>query len=236
MPRWMTLYVHYVDAVSRYVGKATMYLVFVMMAILLYAVVSRAVFNRPLIWAMEMSQFTMAVYYLLGGAFSMLLRDHVRMDVLYCRWRWNTQAKVNVLTSFCLIVYMAILLYGSISSTAYSIIHNQHSHSSWAPAMAPVKCLMVAGIFLMLLQSISDFFKEIARAAGRIIDGNVPDGAVDEFDGSERGMRAILIPEFVLPPRRAPESENAYTASADAAAESGAESAEGVPNEEEKER
>ncbi len=200
MPRWMSYYVHYIDLASTYVGKVALYLVFVMMAILMYAVISRAVFNAPVIWAMEMSQFTMAAYYTLGGAFSMLLRSHVRMDVVYCRWSMRTQAKVNLSTSIFLLIFMAILLYGSLSSTVYSIQYNQHTYSAWAPPIAPIKCIMTFGIFLMLLQCISDVFKEIARMKAVVIDGNVPDGYVDEFESMEFGMRSVLIPEFILPP------------------------------------
>lgn len=200
MPKWMSLYVHYIDLASTYVGKVALYLVFVMMAILMYAVISRAVFNAPVIWAMEMSQFTMAAYYTLGGAFSMILRSHVRMDVVYCRWSSRIQAKVNLSTSIFLLIFMVILLYGSISSTAYSIQYNQQTYSAWAPPIAPIKCIMTFGIFLMLLQCISDVFKEMARMKGKVIDGNVPDGYVDEFENMELGMRAVLIPEFVLPP------------------------------------
>jgi len=143
-----------------------MYLVFVMMAILLYASISRTVFNSPVIWAMEMAQFTMAAYYLVGGGFSMLLRAHVRMDVLYSHWQPKTKAKWDVFTSFFLIFYLGVLLYGGISSTAYSIEYGQRNYSAWNPPMSPIKIIMCIGILLMLLQAIANFFKDIAKVKG----------------------------------------------------------------------
>jgi TRAP-type mannitol/chloroaromatic compound transport system permease small subunit len=159
-------YVRYMDAVSRFVGKITMYLVFVMMAILLYSSISRTVFNAPVVWAVEMAQFTMAAYYILGGAFSMLLRSHVRMDVLYGKWKPRTRATVNAFTSFFLITYLVLLLYGGISSTAYSIQYGQTNYSAWAPPLAPIKLIMVFGILLMLLQAVATFIKDVAKARG----------------------------------------------------------------------
>lgn len=156
----------YVDKINLYVGTATMYLVFVMMGILLFSSISRTVFDTPHIWAVELSQFTMAAYYLLGGGFSMILRAHVRMDVLYSRWKPRTQATMDAITSFFLLFYLGTLLYGGISSTAYSLEYGQRNYSAWNPPMSPIKIIMCVGILLMLLQSLSNFFKDLAKAKG----------------------------------------------------------------------
>jgi hypothetical protein len=47
-----------------------------MMGLLLFESISRTLFDRPHIWVVEMAQFTMAAYYLLGGVatvFALLL-------------------------------------------------------------------------------------------------------------------------------------------------------------------
>jgi TRAP-type mannitol/chloroaromatic compound transport system permease small subunit len=159
-------FTRYVDATNRLVGKASMYLVFAMMAILLYASFSRTVLNSPVIWAVEMAQFTMAAYYILGGGYSVILRGHVRMDVLYSRWSPRTRAIVDCCTAVFLLFYLVLLLYGGISSTAYSLEYHQKNYSAWAPPLAPVKIVMVVGILLMLLQCISRLIKDVARARG----------------------------------------------------------------------
>lgn len=166
MPNAIKNYVRYVEAINRKLGKFAMYLIFVMMGILLFSSISRTVFNIPHIWAIEMAQFTMAAYYLLGGGFSMMLGSHVRMDVLYGRWSPKKRAVTDAITVFCLIFYLVVLLVGGLSSTAYSLEYNQHNYSSWGPPVAPIKIIMVIGIFMMLLQSIATFFKDLAKAKG----------------------------------------------------------------------
>ncbi|MEG6549222.1 TRAP transporter small permease subunit [Desulfocurvibacter africanus] len=143
-----------------------MYLIFLMMAILLFESVSRSFFDSPNLWTMEMAQFTMAAYYLLGGGFALILHSHVRMDVLYSRWFTRKQAKVDAFTSIFLIFYLVVLLYGGISSTAYSIEYDQRNYSAWSPPLAPIKIIMVIGIVLTLLQAIAFFFKDLAKARG----------------------------------------------------------------------
>jgi len=172
LPKAARTYVKYADAVNRTVGKFAMYLVFAMMGILLYSALSRTLFDSPVIWAVEMAQMTMAAYYLLGGGYSMQLGSHVRMDLLYGQWSPKRQAFTDSITAFCLIFYLIILLYGGISSTQYAIEYGQKNYSVWAPPMAPIKVVMTFGIFLMLLQAISIFFKDLARARGKPIDGD----------------------------------------------------------------
>ncbi|MBF0276584.1 MAG: TRAP transporter small permease subunit [SAR324 cluster bacterium] len=169
MPKAIKIYVRYVEAVNRKIGKATMYLIFVMMGILLLSSFSRIAFNVPFNWTLEMSQFTMAAYYLLGGGYSMMLKGHVRMDLLYERWSPKRRAVTDLLTSFCLIFYLLILLYGAYSSTEYAIKYGETKHSAWAPYMWPIKLIMSFGIVLMLLQAIAEFFRDLAAARGESI-------------------------------------------------------------------
>ncbi len=81
MPEAIKTYVRYVEALNRILGKFAMYLVFAMMGILLFSSLSRTIFNVPHIWAIEMAQFTMAAYYLLGGGFSMMQVSYILMGM-----------------------------------------------------------------------------------------------------------------------------------------------------------
>ena len=169
MPKAVVKFVRAVDAVNKVVGTFSMYLVFMMIAILLYEPVARNLFGKSSIWAVEMAQFTMAAYYLLGGGFSMILRGHVRMDLLYGRWSEKKKATWDVFTGLFLIFYLVFLLYGAYSSTEYAVMYGQRNRSAWAPYMAPIKIIMATGILLMLLQAIAQFFKDLAKAKGREI-------------------------------------------------------------------
>jgi len=169
MPSFIRAYVRYVDATNRILGSLVMYLALVMMALLLFASLTRYVFNVPFVWIIEMAQFLMAAYYILGGGYSMQLDAHVRMDVLYERWRPRTRAFMDSITAFFLVFYLAVMVYGGWSSSAYSLKYNQANYSAWAPPMAPIKIIMTVGIALMLLQAISIFFKDIAKVTGREI-------------------------------------------------------------------
>ena len=149
MPKAVRTYVRYVDAVNRVVGRLAMYMIFAMMGLLLYSSIAKTFFIPP-IWSLELAQFAMAAYYILGGGYSMQLDAHVRMDLAYGRWSSKRKGFTDSLTSFCLIFYLVILLYGGFSSTEYALQYGEESYSSWAPYMAPSKIIMTFGIVLML--------------------------------------------------------------------------------------
>ena len=165
MPNAIRTYVRGVDAVSRKVGRFAMYLIFAMAAILLWSSISKTFF-LPSLWTLEMAQFTMVAYYLLGGPYSMQLDNHVRMDLVYGTWSPRTRAWVDAFTIVFLLVYLVLLLYGGFSSTYYALEYGERSYSSWRPYMAPIKIVACIGIFLMLLQAFAVLFKDIAKLKG----------------------------------------------------------------------
>lgn len=169
MPKAIRIYVRYVDAVNRVVGRCTMYLIFAMMGILLYSSISRTLFDMPLLWVVEMAQFLMVAYYLLGGGYSMQLDSHVRMDLLYGNWSPKRKALADVITALFLIFYLVFLLYGGFSSSHYAVKYGETSYSSWSPIMWPIKIIMTIGVALMLLQAIGTFFKDLAKARGETL-------------------------------------------------------------------
>ena len=169
MPKAIKNYVRCVDSVNRKLGRFTMYLIFLMIGVLLYAAIARSVFDAPVIWAVEMAQFILATYYMLGGPYSVQMGAHVRMDLVYGRWSPRRRAFTDSLTAFCLIGYLGVLLYGAVSSTQYALEYGQRNYSVWAPPMAPIKIIMTVGILLMLLQALSIFFKDWASYRGKSI-------------------------------------------------------------------
>ena len=75
-----------------------MYLIFLMIGTLLLGALTRNILNIPLSWTVELAQFTITAYYILGGPYSMQTDDHVRMDLIYGLYSDKTKAKIDVLT------------------------------------------------------------------------------------------------------------------------------------------
>lgn len=162
----MLKYVRIIDAMNYRIGRIMMYGIFVMMLILLWSSVSKTFFV-PSLWTLEMAQFAMVAYYMLGGPYSIQMGSNVRMDLLYGEWSDHRKAQVDAMTVLFLIVYLIFLLWGGWDSLMYSISYGgERSPSVWRPYLWPIKLIMVIGIFLMLLQAVSEFFKDVLRIKG----------------------------------------------------------------------
>ena len=178
-----------VDPINRVIGLIVMYGVFVLMAILLWSSVSKTFF-LPSLWTLEMAQFAMVAYYMLGGPYSIQMGSNVRMDLFYGRWSLRRKAAVDSITVLFLIFYLGVLLYGAFSSTAYSLGYwgseplsffaglvtgseevgrMERSSTAWRPFIWPIKSIMIVGLSLMLLQALSELCKDVARLAGHEI-------------------------------------------------------------------
>ncbi len=165
MPSFVLKYIRFVDALNRRLGRMVMYLIFVMVGILLWSSISKTFF-LPSLWTLEIAQFAMVTYYILGGPYSIQLGSNVRMDLFYGEWSDRTKVHVDAVTVLFLIFYLGVLLYGGILSTEYAFQYGERSPTAWRPYMWPIKVVMCVGIVLMLLQSVAEFLKDIARIRG----------------------------------------------------------------------
>ncbi|AXI45635.1 C4-dicarboxylate ABC transporter [Sulfitobacter sp. SK012] len=179
-------YIRTVDGLNYRVGRVMMYGIFVLMGVLLWSSISKT-FYVPSLWTLEMAQFVMVAYYILGGPYSIQLGSNVRMDLLYGEWSVRKKAWFDLITVLFLIFYLGVLLYGAVSSTAYSLGYwgtepfsflgglvtgteevgrMERSSTAWRPYLWPIKSIMILGMFLMLLQCISELLKDVLRIKG----------------------------------------------------------------------
>lgn len=187
--RFMQGYIRLIDGINYRIGRIVMYGIFVLMGILLWSSINKTLF-LPSLWTLEMAQFAMVAYYILGGPYSIQLGSNVRMDLLYGEWSLRKKAWFDLITVLFLIFYLCVLIYGAVSSTAYSlgywgtepfsffgglligseeVGHMERSSSAWRPYLWPVKSVMIVGMVLMLLQCISELLKDVLRLKGETI-------------------------------------------------------------------
>lgn len=162
-------YVRVVDGLSNYVGYLAASLIFFMGGTLLFDAVMRNVVKMPVHWAVELTQFTLAAYYFMGGPFTLRNNEHVRMDLWYSTLSERGKAKMDLITVWCLIFYLGVMLAGSISSLQYAIATNEKRFSIWNPSVIPIKALLTVCLVLMLLQAFSLVIKHVFTLRGEKI-------------------------------------------------------------------
>lgn len=190
MPRLLVGFVRAVERLNYRVGRMAMYLLFVLMAILLWSSVTTAA-GAPALWTLEMAQFTMVAYYILGGPYSMQMGSHVRMDLFYAGWSPYRKAVLDAFTVLVLIFYLGVMVWGAVDSMIYSLGLRwswvdvswlpfdlprpqtgfmERSPTAWRPYLWPIKLVLIVGFLLMFLQALAQLVRDIAVIRGATIE------------------------------------------------------------------
>lgn len=85
-----------IDRINEYTGKTVSFLVILMVFIILYEIVARYIFNRPTIWAHELSQMVFGTYVMLLGGFLLVNDGHVNVEILYRKFSPRLRAVVDL--------------------------------------------------------------------------------------------------------------------------------------------
>ncbi len=185
MPRLAVTFVRSVDRLNYGVGRFAMYLLFVLMAILMWSSISKTFFN-PSLWTLEMAQFVMVAYYVLGGPYAWQMESHVRMDLFYAKQTPRRQAWWDGFTVIAVAFYLAVMIWGAAASFSYSlgitwgdpglfglswpeIGRLERSPTAWRPYLWPIKLVMLVGFTLMLLQATASFIRSLATLRGETV-------------------------------------------------------------------
>ncbi len=149
------------ENVNHWAGQITLYLVFILPAVMLYEVVLRYVFNSPTIWVFETSNFLFGGIIILGGGYLLLHKGHVSVDILYNRLSVRGRAILDLCTSPLFFLFVGVLMWQGIDMFWTSLSRWEHTPSVWAPLLWPVKLLIPVGCGLILIQLIVNFIKNI---------------------------------------------------------------------------
>ena len=161
------LYVRLIESLSKTLGHILKGTVLIIIFILLFETVSRYIFDKPTNWSIELGQFLLGAYAMLGGAYVLLHERHVRMDALYSRWSAKGKAIADIATFPLIALYLAVIIIGGIHESSYALKFGQHSNSMWSPPLAPIKITVVVGVSILLLQSLALFIRSLLAVKGK---------------------------------------------------------------------
>ncbi|WP_029010160.1 TRAP transporter small permease subunit [Azospirillum halopraeferens] len=163
MPPALRRCVQGITALNRLLFYVAAVLMFVVVPVMLYEVVSRYAFNAPTTWGMELATLLFGPYFLLGGPYLLHLRGHVNLDLvrraLPARW----DRALELVNHPVIILFCAILLVYSWPLAVQSWEFRETSFSAWNPPIWPVKFAVPAAVLLLALQSAAEFLRVLYR-------------------------------------------------------------------------
>jgi TRAP-type mannitol/chloroaromatic compound transport system permease small subunit len=146
------------------VGRATSWLALAIVVLMATNVVLRYLFSYGSVWAQELEWHMLTPLIMFGIAYALLMGEHVRVDVLYARFRPRTQETVNLASA--LLGLAIALIFGLLSikyvQQAY-VIDEQSPDPGGLTHRWVLKALIPAGFALLALQSAAEVAKSWIR-------------------------------------------------------------------------
>jgi TRAP-type mannitol/chloroaromatic compound transport system permease small subunit len=147
-----------IEAINLAIGKIFSFFVFIGMAIVVYEVIARYVFNAPSVWAPGYTQRVFAGYFILIGAYTLIKGGHVRVDILLNTrsLRWNAFA--DIINYIALVIWTMALTYEAWFYFQDAWMFNELDASALRHPMWPVNLTLLVGSALILIQGLSGIF------------------------------------------------------------------------------
>ncbi|MEL6887670.1 MAG: TRAP transporter small permease [Pseudomonadota bacterium] len=163
------------DRLAVFIGRVTMMLILLLTSVMLYEVVLRYVFERPTLWANEMSLWLAGFVFLCAGLYAMQQRSHIRIVLLYDAVpRW-LQRVFDCISTFLIVVFAFFLIYGGYGEAFDKFYRWETFGTAFDPPIpATIKPTVLFVVGMVSIQAIvnliSDWNKEEVHYGGDDLD------------------------------------------------------------------
>ncbi|TSD88057.1 TRAP transporter small permease subunit [Mycobacterium sp. KBS0706] len=157
-------FLHLVDAISTWIGKAAAWLIIGLMVLICVEVVKRYLLNAPTAWIFDASNMFYGSLFMLAGAYTLAQNGHVRGDFLYGSMRPRTQAAFDlVLYILFFLPGIAALVYAGYSYAELSWRIGEHSTvTAEGPPIYHFKAVIPVAGALVMLQGLAEILRCVA--------------------------------------------------------------------------
>ncbi len=161
----MTLekFLHTIDGISTWIGKAAAWLIFLLMLVVCLEVFKRYALNAPTAWIFEGSNMLYGTAFMLCGAYTLAQNAHVRGDFLYSSMKPRMQALIDLVLYICFFIPgIAALIYAGLSFAEDSWRINELTTVGSGPPVYPFKTIIPIAGALVMLQGIAEIVRCVA--------------------------------------------------------------------------
>lgn len=155
--------VRLIDTISEWTGALAAWIVIPLMAVVLIDVFQRHVLNDPTYWGYDVLWMLFSAQFLLGGAFTLLRKGHIRIDIVYGILSERGKRIYDLVNTLVVILPPAVLLTWAgilFAADAWSS-GEKLSTSNWFFPAGPAKTLIPIGFFLLSLQCVAEIIRDL---------------------------------------------------------------------------
>lgn len=160
-----------IDAVTDWIGRTVIWLIFASILISAGNAVSRKVFSLSSNAWLEAQWYLFGAAFMLGAAYTLKENEHIRIDIVYGKWSRRTQHYIDLFGHLVFLLpfagLMAWMLWPYMMA---AIVSGQTSSNASGLIIWPARVILFAGFALLVVQTCSEIIKKISILMGLIED------------------------------------------------------------------
>ena len=155
-------FVKKIDIFSEWCGRIFSWFIVAIILLSVFEVFTRRILGKPTIWTHEILSYLFCGSILLTMAYTLRYKQHVAVDLIYARFTPKTKAILDIITFVIFLGFFSIVfLWEGIRFAGTSWAMLERTPSAFNFYVFPAKTLLPVGVFLLLVQGLSDFIKNI---------------------------------------------------------------------------
>jgi TRAP-type C4-dicarboxylate transport system permease small subunit len=168
------------DRMSLFMGRVTMLLIVALVLVMFFEVIARYVFEKPTLWANELSLWMAGAIFLFSGLYAMQQRSHIRIYLLYDMMPRSIQRVCDLVSTALIVGFAFIMLWGSYNEARDKFMRWETFGTAFDPPIpATIKPLLIVFICLVALQAVINLISDWGK--DKEIHAVVDEGEIDDF-------------------------------------------------------
>ncbi|MGB7180434.1 MAG: TRAP transporter small permease [Burkholderiaceae bacterium] len=153
----------FIGRLVRFFGAVSSLLILIVLALVVYSVIQRYVFNTPLKWGDELAGYLLVALVMFGMAEALLSGHHIAIDLLTSRVGPRARSFVDALSSIAVLAFSLVL-----GISTWESIRFAHSFGSFSPGYLEVatwipQTPMLIGAVILGLAAMAMLWRCVAR-------------------------------------------------------------------------
>lgn len=162
-PRRLLAVIQRIDAFAEWTGRIVRWLIVALTGVMVYEVVSRYFFGAPTFWASDLSYMLYGTFFMLGAAYTLRWKGHIRTDFLYQSFPVRWQGFIDTV-AYVVFFFPSIALFcwfGWESFHESWRLGERAITSPWMPPLYPLRGVIPVAAILLLVQGVSETIKSV---------------------------------------------------------------------------